>query len=221
VLWQGPSGLNFLCRVINFGRSTDELKIIITEPDSPTGAMYTEGRGHFTGTEIVRMQGEVSYHGDGKLHIKMPSYGPRTSDEYRNPSGTGVRRLPLRDIRDWEPFVRYTVVHAVVYKRPAGSGSGAIVARCDAVLDGGPFECTFALGPATLEDPIQPSEHAHLRIRGVTQSLDLLLSFEKSSYRGEVMRLPNSGQPIVMANNVLEVVERRLVFRPIITTTWK
>jgi hypothetical protein len=115
VLWQGPSELHFLCRVLNIGRSTDELKIIVTEPDSPTGAMYTEGKGRFTGTELVRLQAEVSYHSDGTLLQKLPSYSRRTSTEYRNPLGVGARRLPLRQIRQWEPFARYTVI------RPAGA----------------------------------------------------------------------------------------------------
>ena len=129
VLWQGPSQLHFLCRVLNIGRSTDELKLIVTEPDSPTGAMYTEGKGRLTGTEFVRLQAEVSYHGDGTLLLKMPSYSQRTSTEYRNPFGVGSRRVPLRNIRDWEPFARYTVARPIAYTRSVDAN--VVVARDD------------------------------------------------------------------------------------------
>jgi hypothetical protein len=117
VLWEGRSELHFLCRVLNVGRSSDELKIIVTEPDSPTGPMYTEGKGRFTGTELVRLQAELSYHSDGTLLQKLPSYSSRTSTEYRNPSGVGARRLPLDQIREWEPL---RVIQCFVTSRMVG-----------------------------------------------------------------------------------------------------
>jgi hypothetical protein len=219
VLWEDSAGLHFLCRVLNIGRSTEELKIIVSERDSPTGAMYTEGKGRFTGTEIVRLQGEVSYHADGSVLFKLPAYSPRTSTARKNPSGVGTRRLPLSEIREWEPFVRYTVIRPVAYNRAVDSAT--VIARAETFFDGTPFQCMFLLGAATLDDYKDASGAATFRIRGVAQGLDLLLRFEKSDYRGEVMRLPNSGQRVFMANNVLEVVERRTVLRPIDPTTWR
>jgi hypothetical protein len=202
--------LHFLCRVLNIGRSTDDLKIIVTEPDSPTGAMYTEGRGRFTGTELVRLQAELSYHSDGTLLQKMPLYSPRTSpDEYRNPSGEGARRLPLDQIREWEPFARYTVIRAIPYGRL--SDDDVLVARDPTVLNGSPFACLFSLGPTSLADPGDMPGVTRLRLVAVASGIDLLLEFRASSYRGEVMRLPNTGKPIFMVNNVLEIVERRTV----------
>ena len=219
VLWEGPSELHFLCRVLNIGRSTDELKIIVTEPDSPTGAMYTEGKGRFTGTERVRRQAELSYHSDGTLLPKMPSYSPRTSTEYRNPSGVGGRRLPLDQIREWEPFARYTVIRAIPYGRL--SDDDVLVARNPTLLKGSPFACLFSLGPSSLAHPGDTPGVVRLRIVAVASGIDLLLEFRASSYRGEVMRLPNTAKPIFMANNVLEIVERRTVWHSAMTTAWR
>jgi hypothetical protein len=219
VLWEGSSGLYFLCRVLNIGSSTDELKIIVTEPEAPTGAMYTEGKGRFTGTELVRLQAELSYHSDGSLLQKMPSYSPRTSTEYRNPSGMGARRLPLDQIRAWEPFARYTVIRPTPYGRPPDPD--VLVARDTTVLDGSPFACTFSLGPTSLPDPADEAGVARLRIAAVASEIDLLLEFRASSYHGKVMQLPNTGKPIFMANNVLEIVERRTVWHSTVTTTWR
>jgi hypothetical protein len=219
VLWEDSSRSHFLCRVLNIGRSTDELKIIVSEPDSPTGAMYTEGKGRFTGTEIARLQGEVSYHSDGTLLLKLPAYSPRTSTEHRNPSGVGTRRVPLSQISDWEPFVRYTVIRPIAYDRARTDTT--VVARAETIFDGTPFECVFFLGAGTLNDPADAAAVVFLRIRGVARGLDLLLRFESSAYRGEVMRLTNSGKPVFMANNVIEVVEHRSVWGPIVSTTWR
>jgi len=212
VLWQGPSGFYFLCRILNIGRSTDELKIIVTDSDSATGAMYTEGKGRFTSAELVSLQAEVSYHSDGTVLLKMPSYSQRTATEYRNPSGPGVRRVPLRDIRDWEPFARYTVARAVRYTRALDAS--VVVAETAPTFGGAPFACTFSLGPTSLDEPAAAAGSADLRVRGVAQGLDLLLRFEASSYRGEVVRLPNTGKPIFVCNNVLQIVERRIVASP-------
>lgn len=219
VLWECPAGLFYLCRVLNVGRSTDELKIIVTEPDSPTGAIYTERKGRFTGTELVRLQAELSYHSDGSLLQKMPSYNPRTSTEYRNPSGTGARRLPLDRIRAWEAFARYTVIRPIPYGRPPDAD--VLVARDNNVLDGSPFACVFSLGPTSLPDPADHAGAARLRIVAVASGIDLLLEFRASSYRGEIMRLPSTGKPIFMANNILEIVERRTVWQSAVTTTWR
>jgi len=204
VIWQGPSGYYFLCRILNIGRSTDELKIIVTDPDSPTGVVYTEGNGRFTGTELVRLQAEVSYHSDGTVLMKMPSYSPRTTTEYRNPSGAGVRRVPLQDIRNWEPFARYTVVRAVRYTRALDAN--VVIADAAPTLWGAPFTCAFSLGPTGLGEPVTAAGSVNLRIRDIAQGLDLLLQFEASSYRGEVMRLPNTGVPIFVCNNFLQIV---------------
>jgi hypothetical protein len=216
VLWEDPSAAHFLCRVLNIGRSTDELKIIVTEPDSPTGAMYTDGKGRFTGTELVRLQAEVSYHSDGTVLQKLPTYSQRTSTEHKNPSGVGTRRLALQNIREWEPFARYRVIRCIPYNR---SLDDVVVARDSSVLNGSPFVCTFSLGPTSLANP-DGLGVARLRLGSVASGIDLLLEFRATSYRGEVMRLPNTGLPVFIAANILEIVERRTVWRAPVTTTW-
>lgn len=179
--------------------------------------MYTEGKDRFTGTELVRPQAELSYHSDGTLLQKMPSYSSRTSTEYRNPSGVGTRRLALDQIRKWEPFARYTMLRHIPYRRPLGADM--VVARDPTVLNGSPFACMFSLGPSSLNDPDDMAGVARLRIVEVASKIDLLLEFRASSYRGEVIRLPNTGKPIFTVNNVLEIVERRTAWHRAATIT--
>lgn len=212
VIWQGPQGCYFLCRILNVGRSTDDLKVIVTHSDSNTGALYTEGQGRFTGGEVVSLHAEVTYHGDGTVLLKMPAHSDRRPTEYRNPAGTGVRRVALREVRNWEPFARYTVVRAVPLTRPIDDD--VIVAKMSPILAGPPFQCTFWVGPTSLKAPTSDAHSADLRIPGVGQELDLLLRFQPSSYRGEVMTLPNTGKPIFVCNNILQVVEYQPQVRP-------
>lgn len=215
VIWEARGGRYFLCRILRFGRSTDELKIIVTDPDSRMGAIYTEGRGRFTGDELVALQAELTYHADGTVLLKLPSYGANSPTAYRNPSGQGVRRVALADIREPEPFARYTVVKAIPYERDLADE--VMVLPKSPLFSGDPFQCTFWLAPRGVSAPPQPGpclECLDLCLPAVTASLDLLLRVEASSYRGEIMRLPNTGSPLVLCNNILQVVQYQTPVQP-------
>src|SRR5437660_613453 len=93
VIWQGPSDRYFLCRILNVGRKHDDLKIIATDSESHAGAMYTEGIGHFDGTELVRSHAELTYHSDGAVLLRCR----RTMS---------VRRLNIEILRAWPCVAR-------------------------------------------------------------------------------------------------------------------
>ena len=57
------------------------------------------------------------------------------------------------------------------------------------------------------------------RLPQLLRTRDLLLEFTASSYRGELIRLPNTAEAIFMASSILEIVERRPVWHAIVTTT--
>jgi hypothetical protein len=207
VIWQGPSGQHFLCRVVNVGRESDDLKIIATDAESNLGAIYTEATDQFDGSELVRLGAELTYHADGAVLHKMLAHNESTTTEYRNPGGVSARRTPLDELKEWEPFARYTVVRATPYSRRVDD-SVLVVPMCS-IFGGAPFQCTFFVGPSEAALLPEDSHSEHLRISGVGQDLDLLLRFEPSSYRGETMRLPNTGAPIFVCSNVLQVMERQ------------
>src|SRR5205085_358865 len=158
--------VRFLFQVLNLGQQKDELKFIFTHPDSGTGGMYVDARERFTGEEIIRPQPEISYHADGTLLQKMPSYSPRTDTVYKNPHGTGHRRIPLAEIFAWEPFVKYTVVDYAICRKPVGSDV-AIVPHHAGVFDGSPFACVLFLGHESMLSPRELTDRAVLRLVGV------------------------------------------------------
>lgn len=207
IVWRGPSSLYFLCRVVNVGRERDDIKIIVTDAEANLGVIYTEATGQFDGREVVRLGAELTYHADGAVLHKMLAHNETTTTEYRNPAGVSARRTPLDELKEWEPFARYTVVHATPYSRRVDDSVIAIP-TCS-LFAGAPFQCTFFVGPSEAAPLLEDSQSQHLRISDIGQGLDLLLRFEPSSYRGETIRLPNTGTPVFMCNNILQAVQRR------------
>lgn len=198
----------FLFQVLNLGRKTDELKFVFTHPESGSGGMYIESRERFTGEEIIRPHPEISYHADGSLLQKMPSYSSRTKTIYKNPHGTGQRRTPLAEIFAWEPVLKYTVVDYALCKKPLDDDA-AIVPYHSGVFDGTPFECNIFLGSGSMLSPRELSNRAVFRLTGVTTQLDLLCCFYKSTYRGEYYYLPNGSERVLSRSNVVEILVRR------------
>ena len=198
----------FLFQVLNLGKVSDELKFVFTHPESGMGAMYVETRDRFTGGEIVRLQPEISYHADGSLLQKMPSYSPRTDTVYKNPHGVGYRRTPLADIYEWESFAKYTVIDYSLCRKPLGADA-QIVPYHNGVFGGDPFECILFLGHESMPSPKELPDRAVFRLSGVAAELDLLCCFYKSSYRGEYFELPNGSERLFLRHNVIEIVERR------------
>jgi hypothetical protein len=217
ILWRWQSRLYFLCRALNVGRHSDEVKIIVTEPDTPTGAMYTETEDGAQNVEVIRMQGEATYHSDGSLLLKLPSYNDRTTDEYRNPGGQDTRRRALAQIDEWEPFLLYRVVRPTPYL--ADAQKDAMIADEWPVFKG-PFECLFFLGPTAAPLPPTAPQAEVLRLEGIAHGLDLNLVFSPSEYRGVILRAGDAGWTTPAVLNSMQAVERRRVFRPQVTYTW-
>lgn len=167
------NGIHFLFQVLNLGKGiADKLKFIFTYPDSGMGGIYLETKSKFTGDEFIRLQPEISYHADGSLLQKMPSYSPRTETIYKNPHGTGQRRTPLAKIDEWEPFVKYTVVDYSLYDKPVGVDA-IIVPYHSGVFDGTPFMCILFLGNESMPSPRILCDRDVFRVHGIARKLDL------------------------------------------------
>ncbi len=89
--------IHFLFQVLNIGKTVDELKFVFTDPESGVGGVYTPYRDRYSNEDILRPVPEVSYHSDGSLLFKMPSYSTRTKTLYRNPQQHNYRRTPLSE----------------------------------------------------------------------------------------------------------------------------
>ncbi len=201
--------IRFLFQVLNLGKGiVDELKFIFTYPDSGMGGIYSETKGEFIGDEFVRLQPEISYHADGSLLQKMPSYNPRTKTIYKNPHGIGHRRTPLAHIDTWEPFVKYTIVDYSLCKKPVGVDA-IIIPHHSGIFDGTPFRCILFLGNEEMPSPKIQSDRGVFRLPGVARKLDLLCCFYKSDYQGEYYTLSNSSERVFVRRNILEIVIRR------------
>lgn len=199
----------FLFQVLNLGKGVaDELKFVFTHPNSGMGGIHMDAAGQFTGDEIIRLQSEISYHADGSLLQKMPSYSPRADTIYKNPHGTGQRRTPLANIYLWEPFLKYTVVDYLLCRKPVGEDA-IFVSHHSGVFDGTSFACLLFLGNEEMPNPRIHSDRGVFRLPGVASKLDLLCCFYKSDYQGEYFTLPNSSRRVFVRRNMIEIVVRR------------
>jgi hypothetical protein len=145
--------IRFLVQVLNVGKGmTDELKIIFTHSASGVGGVYTESEGEWSYDDIVRLQPEISYHSDGSMLMKMPSYSERTETVYKNPKGTGHRRKPLADINWWEPIVKYTILDYLLCKKPV-CYKPIVIPNHSSIMDGTPFSCVLFLGNSAIPSP--------------------------------------------------------------------
>jgi len=196
---------HFLFQVLNFGKDKDELKFIFNNPNAGIGGLYSESRNEFTGSELVRLQPEITYHSKGLIHIKLPQYNDHTSTEYKNRQ---IRRTPLSEIREWSPFIRYTVVNDNLCKKPSASNMVTISAN-KKLFDGTPFECILFLGTKANQTPLSKSTESTIRLSDIADEVDLLVCVYKSSYRGEMMKIRNSDKKIWSTNNVIEIVENK------------
>ncbi len=195
----------FLFQILNFGKDEDELKFIFNHSRSGTGGLYFESNDEFTGSELVRLQPEVTYHNDGTLHWKLPSYSNRTTREYKNPRDGRYRRSPLGDIQRWSPIIRYTVVNYSLCKKPSPTNP-IFLPQNSTLFSGTPFECMIFLGNKANPTPIaKPTECVH-RV-GIANNIDLLVCIYKSKYKGRKIRIGNTNHSVFTKHNVVEIVE--------------
>jgi hypothetical protein len=199
----------FLFQVINYGVETDELKFSFNHPDAGTGIVYTESETGFSDSDIIKLHAEITYHSDGSVLQKLPKYNERDSTVYKNPFGTGSRRAPLNQIREWTPIVRYWVVDYRICRKAVSSNSLLLPSNIY-IFNGDPFGCMLYLGHNSNPTPTtkNPAEIIY-RLDNVASDIDLLVQIGKSTYGGRMIQLPNTGIQVWATHNVVEILEVR------------
>ena len=201
--------IRFLVQALNLGKGkNDELKFVFTHAPSGGGGIYTEAEAEWSYDDIVRLQPEVSYHSDGSMLFKMPSYSERTETIYKNPKGTGERRKPLSYIFIWEPIIKYTILDYSLCKKPVG-GDAIVIPNHTSIMDGSPFSCILFLGDQQMPSPMENRDLGVFRLAGLTDRLDLLCCFYESDYMGEYRTIPNTEERVLFKGNVIQTVVRR------------
>lgn len=196
---------HFLFQVLNVGISTDELKFVFTDPESGVAGAYTPKLDRYSHDDIKRLVPEVSYHSDGSLLFKMPSYSKRTSTVYRNPQQPNYRRTPLSKIDRWEGFLLYRV-HNYHICRKGDISNAQFLTINPSWFDGAPFECRLFLGSKSYPTPIASDEILVQRFSQISEQLDLLVLFSKIKERGFPMRIGDSDQVVWSTNNIIEII---------------
>ena len=196
---------HFLFQVLNFGKSTDELKFVFNNPESGTGGTYTPNLDRYSHEDIIRLVPEVSYHSDGSLLFKMPSYSKRTSTVYRNPQQPNYRRTPLSMIDRWEGFLLYRV-HNYQICQKVNVSNAEFLTIAPSWFDGTPFECRLFLGSKSYPTPIPSDDILVQRFSQISRQLDLLILFSKIKARGFPMRIGDTDQVVWSTSNVIEII---------------
>lgn len=197
--------LHFLFQVLNIGKSTDELKFVFTDPESGVGGVYTTNRDGYGQEDIIRLVPEVSYHSDGSLLFKMPSYSERTDTIHRNPQQPNYRRTPLAEIKRWEGFLVYTVHNYKLCKKEKITNI-QLLSIDPAWFDGTPFECRFFLGSKSYPTPIASEKILVQRLDQLSNQIDLLILLSKIETRGFPMKIGTTGTVVWSTSNIVEAI---------------
>jgi hypothetical protein len=206
VCFRAQSGQDhFLFQVLNIGRATDELKFVFTDPEAGSAGVYNAKPDRFGQGDLIRLVPEVTYHSDGSLLFKMPSYSKRTSTIYRNPQQPNYRRTPLSEIDRWQGFLLYRV-HTYEICKKVEISNPQFLTLDPSWFDGSPFECRLFLGNQHYPTPIASEDILVQRITGFSDQLDLVILLSKIQARGFPMRIGETDQVVWSTANVIELI---------------
>ena len=198
----------FLFQVINFGKNIEHLKFIFTSKKDSAGITYTESDTTFEKSDIIGRHGEITYHNDGTIMFKFPGGNNQKNNLYKNPFGKEIRKLPLKEIKEFIPIIRYRVADYSLCRKKE-SKSPIYVPSHEKIFDGTPFECILYLGHMAYANPPNNGMNEMIfRLNDVADKIDLIVWFFKSDFRGQVHQIPNTNIKVTM-KNVINVVEKK------------
>jgi len=194
----------FLFQVVNFGRN-DELKFSFNVKKQGTRIVHSPDGSLTSENDTIRSYAEISYHNDGYMHYKLPKAKKGDKDDYRS----RIKKIPLNQINEWEPVIKYTVVDYDICKKSKSSNS-VLIPENDSLFNREPFECVIYLGNLRYANPPNnlPSEIIY-RINDVAKNVDLIAWIYKSSYHGKYITIPNTTITVFNKGNIVQIVEKR------------
>jgi len=200
----------FLFQIINFGNDNEHLKFVFNSKKDFTAITYTESGTSFEKSDITGRLGEITYHNDGTIMFKFPGGNNQKNNLYKNPFGEGIRKLPLKEIRDWIPIISYKIADYSLCKKKE-SKSPIYVPSHERIFDGTPFECIIYLGHMAYANPPNNGINEIIfRLNDVADKIDLIAWFFKSDFRGQVHRIPNTDIDVIV-KNVINVAQKKIL----------
>lgn len=196
----------FLLQALNIGTTKDELKFVFNDPAPSTETMYYEPPRIGVG-ELICPRFEVSYHNDGSLFYKLMGGNSNSQPIYKNPHGKNIRRTPLSQISNWEPFVRYHVVDYSLCKKENPTNP-VYLPKNNVLFDGTPFECRLFLGSKENKTPPDTFSTVSFRIDNLANIIDLLVLVFKPQLSRPLIRPEGIDHAVFSNRNVVELIER-------------
>jgi len=190
---------HFLFQIISFGRN-DNLKFIFNAKNQGTGIIYSSKDKLNT---LVKPYGEITYHHDGHMHYKLPTYTESDTDDYKD----RIKRTPLNQIKSWIPIIRYTCTDYGLNKKNT-SLNQIFLPRNNSIFNGTPFCCIIWLGNFQNPNPQNtgPSEII-FRVNGIAQNIDLITWIYPISPSPKIGIVPNTNITFIESGNPVEIVD--------------
>jgi len=200
--------IRFLFRVLNYGKSSDELKFSFNKSKDYRKIIHTDDNKNYPDESIIRNYAELSYHEDGTLMWKYSELFKGDKSIRNNPHGEGSRRTPLANIGIWETVFMGNIIR---YKDcPISSDSNLeIIEDKGDIFNGKPFEYHVFLGDRRYQTP--PDNKAGelvYRINDISSRLDMTIWVRKSSFYGEPFMFGD--KTAINNNNRIRIGEPKL-----------
>jgi len=189
----------------------NDLKFIFNDPKAGTANIYAEEGTVFQDEDVVYPYGEVSYHSDGSLMHKFPNY-PDSSKEYINPQGEGFRRRELSEIEEWEPLFEYEIFdyNLLRKQKKVSSEEKYVITSENNFFNGSSLECMLILANKSFDfAPSEDKLELIDRVEGITEDLDLIITFVKIKKQGHWVKFKGSDERRFSNLNVIHVLKRR------------
>lgn len=191
----------FLFQVVNYGKN-DDLKFIFNAKNEGTGIVYSPNGSFTSKQDIIRLYTEITYHKDGNLQNKLQTDSPYKEGDDR------IKKVPLNQIDDWEPIIKYNVVDYNICRKTESSDI-IFLPENSRIFNGDPFECFFCLIHMKYMTPsTNESDNLVFRINDVAKNIDLIIFISKSSYRGKLITIPNTNITVLNKGNVVTKIEK-------------
>ncbi|MCH7723195.1 MAG: hypothetical protein IIC76_07650 [Bacteroidetes bacterium] len=200
----------FLFQVMNIGKNLDEIKFNFNDPKFSTAIIHLNETNTFDDSTLINKYGEATYHSDGTFMYKFPNY-PIKEMRYNNPHGAGAKRMPLSNIKGWEPLFKFDIYdYNLCRKIKEIKDDEKIILINDHLFNGKSFSCLINFSHINYPVPIL-SDFSQLSttVNSVTDNLNLWIVIISLNDKGYFIKMEPMGQKIFSQNNHLQIIEKK------------